>query len=209
MMRKTTFQVDGLALEGVLHGVENARGAPVPAAVVCHPHPLYGGDMHNAVVVAVCDALSKQGISALRFNFRGVGGSQGSHGGGRDERNDVRAALAFLASQADINPRRLCLAGYSFGALVALSTRYSALAAMAVISPPLTGNPDEAFRLSCPTLFVFGERDSVAPSTGVEAIDLPPGSRIAVVPGADHFWCGQEEEAAAEVAAFFSERARL
>jgi len=207
MTREVTFQIDGLTLEGVLHGAGGAQGRPVPGAVVCHPHPLYGGDMDSAVVVAVCDALSTHGIAALRFNFRGTGGSQGSHGGGRDERMDARAALDFLTSQPGIDPRRLCLAGYSFGAVVALSTPYPSLAALAAISPPLTTRRGRSVQVACPALLVFGERDRVAPAAalGRAGIDLPPGSRVAVVPGADHFWSGHEEEVAEEVVSFFSE----
>jgi len=210
MMQAVTFQVSGLTLEGRLHAAENAQDAPVPGAVVCHPHPLYGGDMDNALVVAICDALSTHGIAALRFNFRGAGGSEGAHGGGREERDDVRAALDFLASQPGVDPRWLCLAGYSFGAVVALSTAYPSLAALAAISPPLAADRGDVIRLTCPTLLVFGERDTIAPAAGLEraGIDLPPGSRVAVVPGADHFWWGHEEKVAEEVVAFFSEHTR-
>lgn len=206
MKRQVTFQTGGLSLEGVFHVVESG---PTPAAAICHPHPLHGGDMNNAVVVAVCDALSVRGIAALRFNFRGVGGSLGSHSGGLDERFDACAALDFLASQPNIDAERLCLAGYSFGALVALSTEYHPVVAAAAISPPFLMSASGAPRASCPTLLVFGQRDTIAPATGAEGMDLPPGSRIAIIPGADHFWWGHEEEAAAEVAAFFCDRTRV
>jgi alpha/beta superfamily hydrolase len=209
-MQTVTFRVGDLTLEGILHSAENAQSVPVPGAVVCHPHPVYGGDMDNAVIATVCDALSRHGIAALRFNFRGTGGSQGTHGGGREERNDARAALDFLASQAGFDPQRLCLAGYSFGAVVALSTPYPSLAALAAISPPLTPARGRGIQLACPTLLVFGERDRVAPAASLQraGIDLPPGSRVAVIAGADHFWWGHEEEAAKEVVAFFSEHTR-
>ena len=204
------FHADDLVLEGVLHAPTSQEGAPSAGAVVCHPHPLYGGDMHNPVVAAVCDALAAEGIAALRFNFRGTGGSQGSLGGGRQEREDVRAALGFLASQPGVDPQRLCLAGYSFGAVVALTTVYPSLVAIAGISPPLSEKAGAGMALTCPALFLFGERDTIAPARNVEAlgIDLPEGSRVAVLPGADHFWWGHEEEVAAEVVAFFRQRTR-
>lgn len=209
MSRIVTFPAGNLLLEGVLHrpaAVANdaAPSTPCPAAAVCHPHPLYGGDMHNAVVVAVCDALAASGIAALRFDFRGVGASQGSHGGGIEERGDIRAAIDFLVSQPEIDSTRLFLAGYSFGALVALSVDDDRPRALAAISPPLSPSfPSPHPR--CPTLFVFGERDKIAPAGGLEAsvIKLPEGSRVAVIRGADHFWWGQEKDAAAELVDFF------
>ena len=95
--RRVRFPCGQLTLEGVLHEVESP--SPVPAVVICHPHPLYGGDMDNNVVVAVAMGLARDGIAALRFNFRGTGDSDGAFGGGIGEREDVSAALAFLAVQ--------------------------------------------------------------------------------------------------------------
>lgn len=210
MSRTVTFPAGDLLLEGVLHsptaGQNHAAAiAPCPAAVVCHPHPLYGGDMQNSVVVAICDALAAHGMAALRFNFRGVGASDGSYGGGEDERRDVRAAIDFLASQPEIDPRRLCLAGYSFGALVALSAGDERVRALAAISPPLSPPSFATPSLRCPALFVFGERDPIAPADGLETsgIELPEGSRVTVIRGADHFWRGQEQAVAAAVVGFF------
>jgi alpha/beta superfamily hydrolase len=203
-----TFQAQGLALEGVLHIPAYALRTPVPGAVMCHPHPLYGGDMHNNVVVAVCRALAARGFAALRFNFRPARGSEGPHGSGRDEQADVITALDFLASQPGIDARRLCLAGYSFGATVALTTPYPAVAALAAVSPPLSATLQ--LRLACPTLFLFGERDSIAPAAALErsGIELPPASGVTVIPDADHFWWGYEGEVAQAVVAFFAERMR-
>jgi alpha/beta superfamily hydrolase len=162
--------------------------------------------MQNNVVVALCEALAAQGFAALRFNFRGVGRSGGTHGGGEREREDAGAALDFLASQPDVDASRLGLAGYSFGAVVALSTDDRRLAAIAAVSPPLADKPP--LKLTCPTLFVFGERDNIAPPRNLEraGIELPEGSRIVVVPGADHFWLGFEDTLADEVTRFFVEQ---
>ena len=108
------FKSGGLSLEGVL-ALPGGTG-PFPAVIVCHPHSLYGGSMSNSVVVAICQALARQSIAALRFNFRGVGRSGGNYGGGIDEQEDVRAALALVPSTSEIDPKKIGLAGYSFGA---------------------------------------------------------------------------------------------
>ncbi len=207
-VQQVAFRSEGFSLEGLLHLPSRASARPAPGAVVCHPHPLYGGDMDNNVVVAVCRLLAARGFVALRFNFRGVGCSEGEHADGRDERFDVAAALDFLASQPSVDSRHLCLAGYSFGAVVALATPYPGLAALGAVSPPLSAKPD--VRLLCPTLFVFGERDALAPAAALDqlGIELPAGSRVAIVPGADHFWWGHEQEAADAVVAFFEEHVR-
>src|ERR1044071_6569767 len=101
------------ALEGELW-VPDVAG-PVPGVVVAHPHPLRGGSMDSNVVLAVCQGLQAAGIAALRFNFRGVDGSEGEHGEGIAEAGDVLGALSFLAEQPSIDARRVGLAGYSFG----------------------------------------------------------------------------------------------
>jgi alpha/beta superfamily hydrolase len=164
--------------------------------------------MHNNVVVALCEVLADEGFVALRFNFRGVGRSGRRHGGGIDEREDARAALDFLASRPGVDASRLCLAGYSFGAVVALSLGDGRLKAVAAVSPPL--GSETPLAVTCPTLFVFGERDDIAPPRDLERIgsDLAAGSRVVVVPGADHFWLGFEDRLAGEVGYFFLERTR-
>ena len=93
---------------------------PLPAVVICHPHPLHGGDMDNNVVMGVNDALLRRGIATLRFNFRGAGGSEGVHDNGVGEVDDALAALRLLATSDGVDASRLGLAGYSFGAGVAL-----------------------------------------------------------------------------------------
>src|SRR3989304_10270906 len=113
MPRRVEIPCGSLALEGVLHEV--ASESPCPAVVVCHPHPLYGGNMDNNVVVAVGEALAADNIVALRFNFRGTGGSGGVFGGGVAERKDVGAALSFLVRQPGVDARRRGPVGGSCG----------------------------------------------------------------------------------------------
>jgi len=104
-----------------LQGMYSAATPAVFASVICHPHPLYGGTMDNNVVTAVAQTLRETGHSTLRFNFRGVGESEGRHGGGTDEVEDVRAAIEFVRQQAEGDDALVVLAGYSFGSWVAAS----------------------------------------------------------------------------------------
>ncbi len=192
---------EGLSLEGVLH---RPTGDHFPAAIVCHPHPLYGGDMSNNVVTAVCRALTEAGIAALRFNYRGVGRSEGSYGDGIGERDDARAALAYLRELPEVDETKAGVIGYSFGAGVAVAAADERTAVLVGISTPTFGRglPDLAFR--CPTMLISGEQDQIAPSgrlTGL-AQAIGPQCQVAVVRGADHFWWGQEEKLAQEVAEF-------
>jgi alpha/beta superfamily hydrolase len=105
-----TFNTDGLTLEGLLH---LPPVTPCPGVVVAHPHPQYGGDMHNNVVHALCRAVNSVGAAALRFNFRGVGASEGSFDNGVGEQRDVAGALEYLRALPEITAR-IALVGYSF-----------------------------------------------------------------------------------------------
>jgi uncharacterized protein len=205
MSQKVTFPSDGLTIEGVLH--RPAGASPYPAVAVCHPHPLYGGDMHNSVVVAICEGLAAEGMGALRFNFRGVGGSEGSFGGGVEERRDVQAALDYLEGEPAVDGGRIGLAGYSFGALVALSAVDERVRGVAAVSPPLAMQDLSGRELRCPSLFVFGGKDAIAPADRLAdvASALVGEHRAIVVPGADHFWWGQEDVLVKEVVVFFRE----
>ena len=154
------FPSGDLTLVGALH---RPQGLGLPGIAVCHPHPLFGGDMENNVVVALCRALAGDGMVALRFNFRGVGESGGSYGGGFEEAQDARAALDFLAGLSEVDGDRLGLAGYSFGALVALSAAEERVHALAAVSPPVGGLDPTSFRWGIPTLLVSGDRDDISP----------------------------------------------
>ena len=158
--KPVTFVSQALTLEGVLH--EPAAGGPSPAVAVCHPHPLYGGDMHNEVVVTICERLAAGGIAALRFNFRGVGRSQGSFGGGEAEQEDVRGAITYLRGLSSTGSRGPGLAGYSFGAAVALSTADPGVRALAAVSPPLPALDSVRLKPDIPLLLVAGDRDEIA-----------------------------------------------
>jgi hypothetical protein len=196
-----TFPSGDLTLEGVFH---RPPAAPYPAAVVCHPHPQFGGDMHNSVVTAVCHALAESGIAALRFNFRGAGGSQGRFDDGVGERDDVLAALAYLRALEGVDPAKVGLVGYSFGAAVSLLAADEQVAALVGISPPSIGSSVPTLAIRCPTLLIAGDRDDVAPMGWLTTLAAVIGShcRVEVVPGADHFWWGHAEKLAHTVAGF-------
>jgi hypothetical protein len=160
--------------------------------------------MHNSVVTAVCRALVEAGVAALRFNFRGVGRSQGRFGDGAGEREDALAALAYLGQREGVDPAKVGLAGYSFGAAVALMAADEQVAALVAISPPAFGHVMAPSAVACPVLLITGDRDDVAPPAQVTALGrtLGPQCRVEVIPGADHFWWGHDEELAQAVVAF-------
>ena len=199
--RAVTFTSEGLTLEGLLH---QPISASFPAAAVCHPHPLYGGDMNNNVVVAVSEALAAAGIAALRFNFRGVGRSEGTHAQGPGERADASAALTYLRQLARVDQDRVGIVGYSFGATVALMAADEQVATAAAISPPSLGQGLSDLAIRCPTLLISGDRDQFAPPASLATLASETTSEcdVTVVPGADHFWWGHENELADLVAQF-------
>ena len=197
------FPSSKLELEGRLH-LPEGEGA-FPAVVVCHPHPLYGGDMSNSVVLAICYALSKTSIIAFRFNFRGVGRSQGSFGGGIGEQEDAASAITFLASRKEVT--KVGLAGYSFGAKVAVSVAVmnEQVQALALISPPLTLPEWKKLQdYTKPKLFLFSSWDFFAPFREEFLKKIPEPKQYEVIPGADHLWWGDEWEVASRISAFFS-----
>lgn len=204
---RITFPCGDIQLEGVWHFPETTR--PSPAVIVCHPHPLHGGDMSNSIVVAICQALAQQSIASLRFNFRGVGRSGGEYGGGLDEQADVRAALALVSATANIDRERIGLAGYSFGAGVAVpvAIQDKKVNLLALVSPALTDSGWEQLKVfPNPILIITGEYDFViSPEQLQQHIkDIPRPVQGEVIAGADHFWQGYEAEVAKKVTEFFS-----
>ena len=192
-------------LEGEL-ALPDAQGS-IGGVVVAHPHPQRGGTMQSNVVVALCQGLAAAGTASLRFNFRGVGRSEGRYGDGVDEKLDVLGALAFLAEQPRIATDRIGLAGYSFGARVSLAAVAEAaqVRALLCVAPPLR-EPLPPDSLHCPYLVLVGDRDGNL-SDGLEhyASCLPDPSRLQVVSGTDHFWWGFEPVLAEAAERFFSE----
>ncbi len=184
--------------------------APVAAAVVCHAHPLHGGMMHFKVVFRIAKALQEQGLAVLRFNFRGVGRSEGVHDDGRGEQDDALAALAELERRLPGLPP--VMAGFSFGSVVALhvAAREPRVRAVAALGFPLVRFGDAATLQAPrqPRLFVQGERDPFGPGDELRALvePLPPPRELVIVPGASHFFDGQLDAMQAAVSAWAAKR---
>ncbi|MSP79310.1 MAG: alpha/beta fold hydrolase [Dehalococcoidia bacterium] len=204
--RHVFFTNSSLTLEGALAVPDGP--SPFPGAVVCHPHPLHGGDMNNNVVVGVAEALVLRGFVTLRFNFRGVGASQGSHADGIGEQEDVIGALNFLASQPTVQKNKTSLVGYSFGAVASLrvAAREPLVHALALIGCPHGAITKEAGALgTVPRIVIAGDRDSVAPAATLKQLTetiLNPADFLPI-PGADHAYWGYEQEIGQAVATFF------
>ncbi len=205
--RAVTFTADGLTLEGFLHLPETT---PCPGVVVAHPHPQYGGDMLNNVVHALWRAANGVGAAALRFNFRGVGGSEGSFGNGAGEQQDLAGALEYMRGLPGIDASRVAVAGYSFGALVVL--RYADgrddLSGVIAVSNPTQRGPKVELYLRSPALFVTGDRDEYCDSALLTEYREQLGDDVTVVvhEGVDHFWWGSDDRLIETVSAFLRER---
>jgi uncharacterized protein len=190
-------------LEALLNaGAEDATHA----AIVCHPHPLFGGTLHNKVVFHTMKALNSFGFPVLRFNFRGAGLSQGEHDHGNGEVEDVLAALDWLDAEFRLP---LLFAGFSFGAAVGLraacpDARVKALIGVGVPAIPVAADTEAPrvyaldFLRECvkPKLFVSGARDKFGPRAKLEALvaSAAEPKKLVVIEGADHFFEGRLRE---------------
>jgi alpha/beta superfamily hydrolase len=202
-------------LEALLNaGAENATHA----AVVCHPHPLFGGTLHNKVVFHTMKALNSFGFPVLRFNFRGTGLSQGEHDHGNGEVDDVRAALDWIDTEYHLP---LVFAGFSFGAAVGLRAACADDRVRAVIGVGTPVGPVAAdsevprtytleFLQDCmkPKLFVSGARDQFGPRAKLEALvaSAPEPKKLVVIEGADHFFAGRLRELREAIETWVRER---
>lgn len=197
-----------LILEGTLEYPEPADGW-MPGAVICHPHPLFGGNMSNNVVRAVKKGLLKLGFVCLRFNFRGTGRSWGAHGGGKDEIQDVLSAMDFLSDQPKVDKERLLVAGYSFGCWVGLDAALNDARAKRLIgvSPPLNEYDFSYLKEELrPKLLIVGDNDFVCSVARFRNFldEIPEPKTGIVLPGADHFHAGREQDIVDEVTKFLT-----
>jgi uncharacterized protein len=200
-----SFFLDGPA--GRLEALLNSGAADATyAAVVCHPHPLFGGTLHNKVVFHTMKALNSFGFPVLRFNFRGAGLSEGQHSEGEGEVGDVRTALNWLDAEFHLP---LILAGFSFGSAVGLraacpDARVRAVIGVGTPVVPVAEATEEPrvysyeFLRDCvkPKLFISGARDQFGPRAELEALvaSVPEPKRFVIIEGADHFFAGRLHE---------------
>jgi alpha/beta superfamily hydrolase len=199
-------------LEALLNaGDENATHA----ALVCHPHPMYGGTMHNKVVFHAMKALNGFGFPVLRFNFRETGLSQGNHDRGQGEADDVRAALDWLEHEFQL---AVIFAGFSFGAAVGLrmacpDERVKAVIGLGVpVKPSAERVYDLDFLETClkPKLFVSGSRDQFGPRAALEGLvnTVPDPKKLVIIDSADHFFEGRLREMREAIEAWVRETLR-
>lgn len=192
-----------LLLEGMLsrpaarHGDERHA-----AAILCHPQPA-SSSMDDALVRRLASDLTAAGFITLRFNFRGVGGSEGQQTDGRLEPLDIAGAVDLILRQPGVNPEKICLIGHAFGAYMALT--YAAhdprMRTVVAISPPVFRITPELGAFDRPRLFVTGEYDEVSPRHKLEPwIErLPPGRALRIVSGARHLMRGYEDVASGTI----------
>jgi alpha/beta superfamily hydrolase len=210
------LQAERLRLQGRAGVLEALIEAPATAdsaaagafGVVCHPHPLYGGTMDNKVVWALARTFQQLGAPTIRFNFRGVGASPGSHDSGRGETDDALAVIAYGRQRWPA--AALWLAGFSFGGVVAIRAAGSANPARFVAVAPGINKTDvrDAAPPGCPWLIVQGDADDVVPPQPVIewAQSLSPQPELAVLHGAGHFFHGRINELRDVVLAFMQRR---
>ena len=206
---------DRLRLEGRLSVFDDKKVRH--GVVLCHPHPLMGGDMGNIVITTIAGKLYELGVITLRFNFRGVGKSTGRFGGGIAEVNDVKGAIDHLAAQDVVDENNLALVGYSFGSTVVLRTvsqdRKYGIKKVVGIAVPITdtslieGALESLGECTIPKLFICGDNDHVCPVRKLRAVvdGLPKPKSFKIIEGADHFFGGKVQEVAEGVGAFVVE----
>ena len=186
---------------GRLEALLNTGSADAPyAALVCHPHPMGGGTLHNKVVYHAMKALQGLGLPVLRFNFRGTGRSEGTHDDGRGEQDDVRAAVEWLDRELQLP---VLFAGFSFGAHVGMRAccgdpRVRGLIALGLPVEAEGRHYTYKYLPECrqPKLFVSGDRDQYGPAQMVEAVvaTAPEPRRLIWIAGADHFFVGKLDQ---------------
>ena len=202
------FPSGDLALEGTLHlPAEEGR---YPGVVICHPHPRYGGDMYNVIVATLAQNLCATGIAALRFNFRGVDMSEGSFDGGNGEIQDAEEALNYLSLSENVDASRVGIAGYSFGAAVAMAAASRSNLAQAIVSiacPSRVFNEMSAQEMLLPKMLILGEHDHDFPAQQFKfmARRYSDPKQVEIIDGADHFFGGHVAQVVGLATSFFEQ----
>lgn len=204
-----SFKAKGLNFEGIV-ATPDVEGGSVPGIVICHPHPLFGGNMDNNVVLALSFTLVEQGFATIRFNFRGVGNSEGEHSKGENEHQEVLSAFELMKAWKGVDGKKLGLVGYSFGTGVILGSKevQKSAKSIALVSPNIRALSNTPLKKAkTPTIIITGGRDKLVEAENLkENLDaFAQAPRFEVVKEADHFWGGMERQAARPVAEFFAE----
>jgi len=187
--------------------IDSVDSTPSAIAVVCHPHPLQQGTMHNKVVTTVARAFAQLGAHVLRFNFRGVGASEGRYADGVGERADALAAIAWARNHWP--GLELFLGGFSFGAAIALNVAAeSRPIGLVTIAPPLDRLRADFVPPDCPWLLIHGDADDVVPFAATEArlATLGVQPQLVAMKGAGHFFHGRLLEVDEAITSFFGPR---
>jgi len=193
-VNRTLVTSDGLTLEAEWRATD---GAARCVAVLCHPHPQYGGTMRSIVTSALFEALPASGFDCLRFNFRGVEGSEGEYSSGVAEPLDVVAALDAAAQAAPGLP--IALVGWSFGADMALVVADERVTAWVAIAPPLRFRPSTDYSTVAhdarPKLLLLAAHDEYrAPDDVAAEVATWNATRVEVIAGASHFFVGRTDQ---------------
>ena len=160
-------------------------------AILCHPHPLYGGNMDDAIVRIVEKALSNQRISTLRFNFRGTGFSEGKHDDGNGEVEDLRSIYDWVADS--YKPEKIIIAGYSFGAVIAAKAAPQIKSDLVLlVAPPTRAIRPDFFTESAVVAITGSQDDFVNNKDLASLVEKSPNLKVTVIDGADHFFSGKQ-----------------
>lgn len=208
MMRQTAiaFKSRRLTLEGVLSLPEGLQ-QPYPAFVMCHPHPMLGGNMGNPLVTSVCRAACEAGFASLRFNFRGVEGSEGEFRNGDGVHDDIKSALNMMRRWPGVDGKLITLGGYSFGAGAILRglRHFKRAQSLVLIAPPLSAIAESrVVKDKRPKLFVVGQNDRLVSSVELQYMldSVREPLQFREIPNGDHSLSGHEWEVADEVVGF-------
>lgn len=200
-MTERIITADGISLEAVVDRTPDATGC----IVVCHPHPEHGGTMRHPMLVAIVREANRRGLDAVRFNFRGVGGSEGTHGAGEDELLDIDAAVELAVGSGH---RLAAITGWSFGAATALSWQARSRSELTYvgIAPPVDslltpGLPPPGVLLPARRTFIVGDRDQFVDADELEAYASTIGARTIRYDTADHFFLLRHDRLATDVLA--------
>lgn len=202
------FDSTGLSLQAVLDFPESTE--KVPGVVICHPSPRFRGDMASNVVIGLSQNLNAAGFATLRFNFRGVGASEGTHDKGNGEVDDALAALVALEIEDAVDASRIGIAGYSFGASIALQAALDSSLVQAVFSVACPIGPFRALsslELLQPKMLILGDHDHDFPVEEFKFLTkrFSQPKEIAVISNADHFFRGNETAVGEMASTFFAE----